>query len=253
MQPLTKEFLEQELATKTIRQVAEEQGTYPNKIARAARKFEIVIRDRAESQKLAMSSGRMKPPMLGKKHKLATKELISQQRHNTWETQKDSEGYSDLINKYKEAFKNRDPDEKADMQQKAAKAIRATKETGSKLERFLLTKLRDHGYKPHFHAQQMLMQEDLEIDIYLPEISVAIEVDGITHDESIYGEEHLAKRRFADSKKNGLLMMNGVTVIRIPNKVKKVSQYFLNETWGKLETELKRLIVEKPEASTITL
>jgi len=99
----------------------------------------------------------------------------------------------------------------------------------------------------------MLMQEDLEIDIYLPEISVAIEVDGITHDESIYGEEHLAKRRFADSKKNGLLMMNGVTVIRIPNKVKKVSQYFLNETWGKLETELKRLIVEKPEASTITL
>lgn len=252
MQQLTKEFLEQELAVKTARQVAEEQNTYPNKIIRLARKFNIAIKDKSESQKLAVKTGRLKPPMLGKTHKNETKNKISEQRHNAWETQKESPDYEELVQKHRDAFLNRDKDEITEMHKKAAKAIRATRKDGSKLERFLMNSLRDAGYSPEFHVKDALSQQDLEIDIYLPELMVAIEVDGVTHDENIYGEDHLNKRRYADSKKNGLLLVNGFTIIRIANKAKHVSKYFLNETWKKLESTLETIKEESPEPSIIT-
>lgn len=253
MAKLTEDFLREELKTKSIRQIAAEQNTYPNKIGRLAKKFNIEIPSQAEGQKRSYASGRSVPPMLGKKHNHDSLNKISQSRHTAWEEQKNSPEYEELIKKYKDAYDSRSDEEKDAMQRMAAKAIYQTRTQGSKLERFLLEKLRDAGYSPEFHAKQVILQEDLEVDIYIGELSIALEVDGVTHDENIYGEDHLARRRLADSKKNGLLLMNGFTIIRIPNKVKHVSQYFLESTWLALRKELDRIIEEKPEPSVIHL
>jgi very-short-patch-repair endonuclease len=209
--------------------------------------------DKSEGQKRSLKSGRMKPPMLGKKHNADTKNKISQTRHDSWEEQKISHDYQNLVQKYKTGFHSRSKEDLAEMHKKAARAIYDTKKSGSKLERFLMQKLRDSGYSPQFHVKQAVIQEDLEVDIFLPEIMVALEVDGVTHDENIYGEDHLARRRLADSKKNGLLITNGFTVIRISNKVRHVTNYFLNTTWNALEKQLKQLQDENPEPSVIYL
>ena len=61
----------------------------------------------------------------------------------------------------------------------------------------------------------------MEMDLLLPEIPLAIEVDGITHWRPIYGdtpeekEEKLLKKQDADARKNGLLFDAGYKVLRI--------------------------------------
>lgn len=253
MKELTEKFLKKELATKSIRQIADELGTYPNKIARAARKFGLELPTQSEGQKRSIKTGRSQPVMLGKKHDPQTLEKISVSRHKKWDEQKESPEYDELVERYRKGYNSKSAEEKEMMHKKAAQAIYATKKTGSKMERFILEKLREAGYNPEFHAQQVVLQEDLEVDIYLAEINVAIEIDGLTHDSSIYGEEHLERRRRADSKKNGLLMMNGFTVIRVPNKANHVTKYTLNAAWQALKVELDRIEKEQPEASVIHL
>lgn len=254
MSELTKEFIEQELATKSIRQIADENKTYPNKIRRLAMKLGIELPDKGDGYKKAIKNGRAIPPMLGKTHSSDAKDKIANKRHDAWnEAKQDPEKMEELRKIYKKTMDDRSPEDKADMRKKAAKAIRATRTTGSKLERFLMEQLFAAGYRPQFHVQAALIQTDLEIDIYLPELKVAIEVDGVTHSEDIYGGDHLKRQKFADSKKNGLLLGAGFCIIRVDNTVRHVTPFFLKETWEKLAAKLEELKTNPVGAKIIYL
>lgn len=54
-----------------------------------------------------------------------------------------------------------------------------------------------------------------ELDIFIPEFSVAIEIDGITHYKAIYGEDRLLQTQELDKKKNILCEEKGIELHRI--------------------------------------
>jgi len=54
-----------------------------------------------------------------------------------------------------------------------------------------------------------------ELDLYLPEFKVAIEIDGITHWKPIFGEETLQRTIKADQRKDLLCEQAGIKLIRI--------------------------------------
>jgi very-short-patch-repair endonuclease len=117
-------------------------------------------------------------------------------------------------------------EEKENLRKKAGKAVRDAAENGSKLERFLLIELQRKGYKVNFHKTNVVTNEELEMDLFLPETNppIAIEVDGPAHFFPIWGEESLAKHITADNQKNGLLIESGYKVIRIKHLVKNLSE-----------------------------
>ena len=72
----------------------------------------------------------------------------------------------------------------------------------------------DAGYKVRFH-EQIIPSENLEIDLYLPELKTIIEIDGPSHFLPIWGEEKLQKQINADLRKSGTLLSKGFVVIRV--------------------------------------
>ncbi len=57
-------------AKKSATEIAREHNTYTNKIIRILKKHNEIIRDKSETQKAAMKTGRSLPPMKGKKQKV---------------------------------------------------------------------------------------------------------------------------------------------------------------------------------------
>ena len=88
----------------------------------------------------------------------------------------------------------------------------------------MLLELSRKGYRSEFHRKNVVVNEDLEVDILLPDCGVAIEVDGPAHFFPIWGEESLEKHLKADFEKNGLLINAGFKVIRIKHLVKSISE-----------------------------
>jgi very-short-patch-repair endonuclease len=97
----------------------------------------------------------------------------------------------------------------------ANEAVRATSKTGSKLEKYLLQKLLADGYKVDFHKEQTLLNTKLQIDLFLPTHNIAIEVDGPSHFEPVWGDDSLNRNKKYDAKKEGLITGKGWGLIRI--------------------------------------
>ena len=93
MTNLSKEFLVKEYLKnkRSFSSIAEELGTYPNKIRRAAIALGIKPRDKAKAQKNALASGRHKHPTKGKGHAKITKEKISDTTYKYWEDMDEKE------------------------------------------------------------------------------------------------------------------------------------------------------------------
>jgi very-short-patch-repair endonuclease len=106
-------------------------------------------------------------------------------------------------------------DEKLYMQQKANEAVRTSSKTGSKLEKFLLNQLISDGYKIQFHQEQTLANTKLQIDMVIPSMNVAIEVDGPSHFAPVWGDDTLNRNIKYDQKKSGLILGKGLVLIRI--------------------------------------
>jgi very-short-patch-repair endonuclease len=108
-----------------------------------------------------------------------------------------------------------DDQTKADILKLANEAARLSSKTGSKLEKYLLDRLLQEGYKIDFHKEQMLSNTKLQIDLFLPTMNLAIEVDGPSHFSPIWGEDALERNKRYDEKKNGLLTGKGLSLIRV--------------------------------------
>lgn len=102
-----------------------------------------------------------------------------------------------------------------EIRSKATQAIRVSAVEGSKLERFIAEKIRELGHTVQLHKKDIIPRENLEIDLYVSDMNVIIEVDGPSHFYPIWGQEKLDKQVNADLRKNGTLLSKGFVVIRV--------------------------------------
>lgn len=198
----------------SFQEIAEQYDTYANKIRRDAIRFNIPIRTKSEAQKNVLSEGKAIHPTLGKNRTEEEKHKISLGVYGSWEDMSEKERKQRKIDS-KKRWEKLDDETKQNMLQSAHIAIRKSSVEGSKLEKFLLKHLIQKGFKPEFHKEQILSNTKLQIDIYIPEKNVAIEVDGPSHFEPVWGEDSLSKNKKYDEKKTGLILGKGMKLIRI--------------------------------------
>lgn len=194
--------------------IAERLNTYANKIRRDALKYKIPVRDKSEAQSNALKKGIHKHPTKGQQRSTETKNKIGNSVMKSWDN---------LDNKTLEKRKKQSQllwnklsdDEKQHRLNLANQAVRHSSKTGSKLEHFLLEQLVNDGYRVDFHKEQILSNTKLQIDLFLPKINIAIEVDGPSHFLPVWGFDTLAKNQKYDKKKTGLILGKGLKLIRI--------------------------------------
>jgi very-short-patch-repair endonuclease len=66
-----------------------------------------------------------------------------------------------------------------------------------------------------FHKEYSLLNTKLQIDLFIPKLNVAIEVDGPSHFEPVWGNDALKRNKKYDDKKTGLIIGKGLYLIRI--------------------------------------
>jgi very-short-patch-repair endonuclease len=199
---------------KSFADIAFEYDTYANRIRRDAKKFNIKIRDKSEAQKNALQTGKHSHPTKGKERSEETKRKIGFSVLNAWENLEQSE----IENRRKKAklnWEKLDNDTKQNILKSANNAVRVTSKVGSKLEKYLHKKLISDGYKVEFHKEQTLVNTKLQIDLFVPIMNLAIEVDGPSHFAPVWGEESLKRNKKYDSKKEGLILGKGWNLIRV--------------------------------------
>lgn len=194
--------------------------TYPNKVRRDAQKLGIPIRDKSEAQINALTSGKHKHPTKGQKRDQDVKDKIGLSVMKSWETMSDKE-LQQRQKKSKLAWEKLDDNQKANIIASANQAVRLSSKTGSKLEKFLLNSLLSDGFVVEFHKEQILSNTKLQIDLFLPILNIAIEVDGPSHFLPVWGDDVLQKNQKYDKKKTGLILGKGLSLIRI----KQLSDY----------------------------
>ena len=246
MASLSKEFLLKEYVGKkrSFSSIAKQLGTYPNKIRRAAISMGIQPRNKADAQKEALQSGRHKHPTKGKGHANTTKEKISNTTYKYWEHMDDKER-NKRSSAGKKHWDSLSEEKKRSIHKLSGEAIRRASKEGSKLEKHLFSSLTERGFNVDFHKEHMLLNERLHIDLFLPEMATAIEVDGPSHFEPVWGEEALSRTQKSDQQKTGLLLSNGFVLIRIKQK-KALSEKYKREVVNNLVKELDRIKIKYP-------
>lgn len=199
---------------KSFADIAKILGTYANKIRRDAIKFGIPIRNKSEAQSNALSTGVHKHPTKGTVRSENTKDKIGAGVMNSWENMSKSE-----LKRRKELAKQKweelSEEEKKHRLNLANTAVRHSSRIGSKLEHYILDRLIKDGYKVDFHKEQILSNTKLQIDIFLPTMNIAIEIDGPSHFLPVWGEDTLARNQKYDQKKTGLIIGKGLKLIRV--------------------------------------
>jgi very-short-patch-repair endonuclease len=239
---ILKEYNENE---KSIEQIATGLNTYPNKVRRTLIKLGAVIRSRSESQKIALEQGRSTPPMLGKTHSEQTKNKIGDGVHKNWSELTDSER-QERTQKAKDAWEAMSLAEREEFQRAGHRAIREASREGSKMEKYLANLLTDNDYEVIIHKKQLIENVNLEIDLLIPELNVAIEVDGPSHFFPIWGEESLQRNIKADTEKSALLLNGGYCIIRVKDITTTTTKRSMRIAGEKLLVELEKIEKKRP-------
>lgn len=221
---------------KSTYEIAKCLDTYPNKIRRALRKLGYELKDKSEAQKAALANGRSSHPTSGKKRTTEEKIAISQSLVQYWEKMSDKER-GKRIKQAKDNWNNMSADQKEKMRSKGIAAIRAAAKDGSKMEKWVKEKLEDAGFFVQMHVL-IIPAENLEIDLYIPDLKTIIEVDGPSHFLPIWGEDKLQKQVNADLRKSGALLSKGYAVIRL----KSLGQESLAKREQMLESVLNEVV-----------
>lgn len=225
--------------------IAEQYGTYANKIRRDAKKYNINIRNKSEAQKNALNNGNHKHPTKGKKRDDETKAKIGLSVMTFWDSMSDDE-----LEKRKEIAKNNwnnlSEDQKNNIKKQANTAVRVASKSGSKMEKFLLDKLLADGYRVDFHKEQSLSNTKLQIDLFLPLDNIAIEVDGPSHFLPVWGDDVLDKNIKYDNKKTGLILGKGLVLIRI-KQLREFSKSRGNVIYQELISHLTKIKNKYPD------
>ena len=226
-------------------QIAEKLNTYPNKIRRILTKHGVDLRNAKQAQTNALQNGRSKHPTAGSSMSEETKQKISETQGKVWDSLNAKEKkYRSQIGK--EAWSKKSDEEKESFIAQAQEAIRKSSRVGSKLEHFLLSELSSRKVRVEFHKEQWLQNQNLQVDLYLPEYQAVIEVDGPSHFKPIWGEENLAKNIKADQQKTGLVLGSGLIMIRIKQD-QSLTQRFMRKTLNNLTELLDKIKLNYPK------
>ena len=209
---LYQEYFEKERSTTDI---ADEYGTNPKRISRLLKKWGYKARSRSEAQKLVVVDLH---PTRGKKRTQEEKIAISKGGAESWNDERKQAASEQA----KEQWERRTEEERQAISSKAVLGLREAAKNGSKMEHFLVDSLRNNGHTV-LHHDMALPDQNLEVDIWVTNKDVIIEVDGIFHVEPVYGDEKLRKTKAADTRKNNLLVKNGFAVIRLIVTKKHIS------------------------------
>lgn len=202
---------------RSFQSIAKEYSTYPNRIVRDAKKLNIPIRNKSQAQKNALSRGTHKHPTKGRKRSEAEKINIGSGVMKNW-SNADPVKLAQKKENAKILWDKKTEEEKNEMLSKANMAVRHSSKIGSKMEHYVLDFLIRHNYKVDFHKEQILANTRLQIDLFLPKMNIAIEIDGPSHFAPVWGEEVLARNIAYDKKKSGLIVGKGYRLIRIKQK-----------------------------------
>lgn len=236
---------------KSFKQIADLLDTYPNKIRRDAKRLNIEIRDKSEAQKNALSNGSVEHPTKGKSRSEKTKLKIGLGVLESWDNLSEKE-LAKRKQRAKKQWEDLSDDQKQNMIKMANDAVRLSSKSGSKLEKFILQSLVADGYKVDFHKEQTLANTKLQIDLFIPKLNVAIEVDGPSHFLPVWGEDALNRNIKYDNKKTGLLLGKGCVLIRI-KQTKDYSPSRASIIVDKLKIELEKIANKFPDIKNRTI
>lgn len=226
---LRETYINQEMSWIAISKLV---GTYPNKVRRDARSLGLLSRDKIDAQKKALEHGRAKHPTEGKERKQETKIKISETQGQVWDNMSDFER-NQRSKIGKDSWDKKTEGEKNALIKKGGDAIRTAAKFGSKLERFLLEELTKRKYRVQFHKEHWLKNKALETDLYIEDLRTVIEVDGPSHFEPVWGETNLVRNQRSDAEKTGLVLGEGLVLIRI-KQTQRISQRYLRNTLNNL-------------------
>lgn len=230
---------------KSPQEIADKYKTYSNKIRRIIKKYRP-LRGRSEANRIALESGRKVHPTKGKTLSEEHKKKISETAAENWANISD-EKYEKYVAKCRERWDNMSSDDKRKFNEAAHEAIRQSAKDGSKLERFIADELRKLGTSIIQHKTGLIANDKLEVDIYMPDITTCIEIDGPSHFFPIWGHDHLAKQIKADVQKAGLLLNAGYVIIRIKCISSHLSEKIKRDVIGKLLPILTAVRANKPK------
>jgi very-short-patch-repair endonuclease len=197
------------LEGKSVRVLGKELGLSPSAVSRELKKIGVTLRTKAESQALHIKSNGH--PRLGKKHTDESKQAIGNKILKAWEEKSEEEK-----EKFSERAKKNYEKHGIELKKAGHKGVRLSSKRGSKLEKYIENYLRDKNIEVQFH-KNMLTNERLEVDMYIPEYKTCIEINGPSHYEPIRGEAVLLKQQRADLEKMGLITQAGFLYIRVKN------------------------------------
>ena len=234
---IIKLYVDQE---KSSYEVAEALGTYSTKILRALDFLGIDKRNYSQAQSNSLKTGRTVHPTKGKKLKEEHKKRIGTQRAKAWAALSQEE--RDRLSKVgKKNWDEMPTSKKEEMRRMALEAVREASKIGSKTERHLNNALTKEGYSVIFHKDGLVPGSKLEVDLFLPEIKTAIEIDGPGHFLPIWGEEKLQKQQSSDIIKQGILIDHGYAILRIRQVDKSISMTRMNKLLEVVLSELDKI------------
>lgn len=203
-------------------QIAEKYKTYPNKIRRILVKHGVQMKSKSQAQKSALANGRAKHPTKGTVRSKEDRLKISATVKKYWSNMSKEE-YEHRCKEAQTRWYSMPEEQRAKITALAIEAVRKAGKEGSKMEKFLLEELTNLGYRVEFHKKDLIPNEKLEIDLYIPALKTIIEIDGPSHFLPIWGEEKLQKQIKADDQKTGLVLSKGFVVLRIKNVLDHVT------------------------------
>ncbi len=242
---LVREYVENNRSTYWI---SEKLGTYPNKVRRALKFLGVDLKSKSEAQSNALKSGRHKHPTKGRKRTEEERIKISEGMANHWENMSEEER-DRRIALAKKQWEEMTENEKSELRSMAAEAVRRASQEGSKIEKFLKEGLTSEGYDVIFHMKGLIPAENLEVDLFVPSLKTAIEIDGPAHFLPIWGEDSLQKNIRSDAKKSGLILSKGYCMIRVKQINKNVSEKSKRKTLALILTELGKISKKFPAKS----
>lgn len=218
----------------SVKQIAELEGTYPNKIGREMNRLGVRRRSSKEAAQLAYSTGRIKHPTLGTTLPPEVRVKIGKALHNAITPEDRERNRKNSLKGWAEA-KQKNKLAGVDRGRQLRQVARKTMQTGSKMEHELFRFLVSRGYACEQNRENLLPNDRLRVDLFIPGKETAIEIDGPSHWSPIYGQEAYNQQILLDNEKNGLLMAAGFKIIRIKHTINKTRAWYVDEVCNKID------------------
>ena len=234
--------------SKSTYEIAQEFNTYPNKIRRTLKTLGVSLRDKSKAQTVAIKNGRHEHPTRGKKRSESEKIAISNGMSKFWNDMEEEERARRCEISRKQ-WASMSDEQRELLRKSATEAVLKASKEGSKIEKYIYKGLTAEGYEVIFHKKNLVSDRKLEVDLFLPTLNLAIEIDGPAHFLPIWGEEKLQKHINADARKAGLLLQSGFVLIRLKNITKNVSKANMAKSLDAVVEEVKKVENKFPPKS----